>query len=119
MASVDPVFAQWLQDEGLWTVAEDAAAVARWGDRAITAERMTSIATKAGAVAEAARQLAFMGGPHAIEVHTLAGEWRSRRGQVITIYGDNLGYGGIEVFLLGAEDDKATGLSVATVLRRL
>lgn len=120
MAAVDPVFAQWLQGDGLWVVKEDAAAVARWGDRAITAERMTSIATKAGAEAEATRQLAFLGGPHVIDVHELAGEWRSKRGQMITITGPYLGYdAGIDVFMLGAEDDLATGLSSVTVLRRL
>jgi hypothetical protein len=117
--AVDPIFAQWLQDEGLWSIAEDAGSVARWGDSAITAERMTSIAFKADAAAEAGRQLAFMGAPCVSEAHLLPGEWRGYVGQVITITIDKLGYdAGLDVFVLGVEDD-GSGLSTVTVLRRL
>lgn len=120
MATVDPIFAQWLQDEGLWALAEDAGAVLKWATTAATAERMTSIAFKADAEAEAGRQLAFMGGPLVIDVHSLKGEWRKYRGQVITITGDKLGYdAGVNVFVLGVTDSLATGLSSVTVLRRL
>jgi hypothetical protein len=120
MAAVDPQFAQWLQEEGLWAVSEDAIATARWGNDAITSERMTSIAFKADAETESGRQLAFMAGPAVPERHLIPGEWRQFRGQVITVTIDQLGYGeGLDVFLLAAEDDKATGLSAVTVLRRL
>ncbi|WP_337846261.1 hypothetical protein [Sphingomonas sp.] len=120
MAQVDPLFAQWLQDEGLWLVREDAERVGRWGDTALLGERMTSIAFKGDAQAEADRQLAFLGGPLALDEHLLVGEWRHLRGQVITLTIDKLGYsGGVDVFLLSAEDDKASGLSRVTVIRRL
>lgn len=119
-ATVDPIFAQWLQDEGLWALKEDAPAIVKWATGAITAERMTSIAFQADAEAEATRQLAFMGGPLVIDVHTLRGEWRKYRGQVITITGDKLGYdAGINVFVLAAADSLATGLSTVSVLRKL
>ena len=120
MSSVDPVFAQWLMSEGLWQVSEDAAMRARWGDKALTTKRMTSIAGKADASAEAARQLAFLGPAAAIDEHLLVGEWGNYRGQVITLKIARLGYdAGIDVFVLGAQDDRASGTSRVTVLRRL
>jgi hypothetical protein len=120
MANVDPIFAQWLQEEGLWLVAEDAAGIARWGADAIKSERMTCIALRADADIEAARQLLFMRGPLVVDEHVLAGEWRQYRGQVITLTIDRLGYdAGVGVWVLGAEDNKATGLSTVTVLRSL
>ena len=122
MTLVDPVFAQWLLADSLWALATDDAGATRWGDSALTKERQTTIADKADAEAEAARQLAFMGagGPMAIESHMLLGRWEPVRGQVITITGDRLGYeDGIDVFLLGAEDALGAGTSRVTVLRRL
>lgn len=120
MASVDPLFAQWLQNEGLWLVSQDAALAARWGSLALTTERMTTIASKADAAAEATRQLAFLGPPAVIDEHLLVGEWAAYRGQVITLTIKRLGYdAGVAVFVLGAEDDRAAGTSRVTVLRRL
>lgn len=120
MPSVDPLFAQWLMADGLWDVTDDAALKARWGDKALTTSRMTTIATKADADAEAARQLAFLGPVAAIDVHLLKGSWRQYRGQVITLTNDRLGYqAGVDVFVLGADDELAKGLSRVTVLRRL
>lgn len=120
MSAVDPIYAQWLQSEGLWAVTDDAVLKARWGDTGLTTQRMTTIALKADADAEAARQLAFMGPPAAIEEHLLVGQWAHLRGQVITLTINQLGYdAGLDVFLLGAEDDRATGTSRVTVLRRL
>ncbi|MEQ1499426.1 MAG: hypothetical protein ABL914_12285 [Novosphingobium sp.] len=120
MASVDPLFAQWLQSEGLWQLSEDAALRARWGDTALTTSRMTTTATKADAAAEGLRQLAFLGPVCAIDEHMLLGEWRDRRGQVVTLKIAQLGYdAGVDVMVLGALDDRATGLSRVTVLRRL
>lgn len=121
--SVDPVFAQWLQDEGLWLLREDATIKARWGESAITAERMTSIAVQADAEAEGDRQLAFMAAPLVEDVHELpivVGGWRQYLGQVITLTIAELGYeAGADVFLIGAEDNHAAGISTLTVLKRL
>ena len=120
MASVDPIFAQWLQDEGLWSVGEDVEVAELWGDSAITAERMTAIAGRGYALDEAERQLAFLKGPLAIDDHLLIGEWRHRRGQVVTLTINQLGYEqGADVFVIAAEDNKATGLSKVTVIKRL
>ncbi|MEO7469621.1 MAG: hypothetical protein ABIV36_21630 [Sphingobium limneticum] len=122
MSLVDPVYAQWLMARCLWAVSTDGAAADRWGATALTKERQTTIANKADAEAEAARQLAFMGGggPLVVDDHVLLGQWARYRGQVITITGKRLGYdAGINVFVLGAQDALAAGTSVVTVLRRL
>lgn len=120
MTMVDPVYAQWLMADCLWTLAKDDVLDARWGESALTKERQTTIATKEDAEAEAARQLAFMGGPLVIDSHLLLGRWEPYRGQVITITGNKLGYeAGVDVFVLGAEDALASGTSRVTVLRRL
>lgn len=120
--AVDPVFAQWLQDVALWSLGEDAAIKARWGATAIVAERATAIANQADAIAEAARQLAFMGWPLAEDQHLLplGAGWSQFLGQVITLTGNGLGYeAGLDVFLISAEDDHSAGMSTLVVLRRL
>lgn len=120
MASVDPVYAQWLQSEGMWAVSTDAMLSARWGASVQTSERMTTLAEKADADAEAARQIAFMGGPLVPDEVILRGAWAGYLGQVITVTIDRLGYdAGVDVFVLRAEDDWSTGISRVNVLRRL
>lgn len=120
MTPVDPVFAQWLMEAARCHVAEDAALKARWGETAETSERVTTLAVKADAEAEAARQLAFLGGPLVEDEHLLIGQWGKYLGQVITLSIDKFGYdAGIDVFVIGAEDDRATGTSRVRVLRRL
>jgi hypothetical protein len=141
---VDPVFAQWLQGKALFHLATDAILAARWGDRAQTTERITPLAAKADAEAEAARQLAFLGAPMVEDEHLLIGAWAAFIGQVIILESEQLGYfdgtlelggatltfagmeltlgGGGEAvacFVVGARDDRAAGLSQVTVLRRL
>jgi hypothetical protein len=120
--AVDPLYAQWLQRDADTVIRYDASAVARWGNSAAATARVTAIATRAAASAEADRQLAFFSrAPFAIEVHQFASlDWIAAIGTVITVYGDNLGYdAGIDVFVLGAEPDQATGISSVTVLRPL
>jgi len=120
MSNVDPLFAQWLQAEALFTVGDDVNVVSKWGDTALVSVRNTTIATKEAALAEAARQLAFLGGPLVADSHKLIGEWAAFLGKVITITADDLGYaGGLDVFVIGVEDNRATGTSTVTVLRRL
>ena len=93
---------------------------AAWGATAKPSERRSGIATRAGALAEIDRQLAFWDrGPFAVEVHRLGGtDWTTSIGLVVTIVGNQLGYdAGIDVFVLEAEADRSTGLSQVTVLR--
>ena len=122
MNAVDPIYAQWLMAPALWRVSANAALMTRWGASAQTTERVTTIATEAEATAEAARQIAFLGGggPLAIEEHELVGEWAQFLGQMITLMIDRLGYdGGLDVFVIGAQDNRASGTSTVTVIRRL
>ena len=120
MATVDPVFAQWLQEDALKAVVTDATLAARWGDSGSATERLVPHALLGDAQTEGARQLAFLGGPLVEEVHTIRGELRDRIGQVVTITTDQLGYdAGLDVFVIGAQDDLANGVSLVNVLRRL
>lgn len=120
MGLVDPVYAQWLIAEARWQVSADAALMARWGADALITQRVTTIATQTDAAAEAVRQLAFLGGPLVIDEHMLLGAWASAIGTVITLTIDQLGYNaGVDVFVIGADDNVATGTSTVTVLRRL
>lgn len=121
--TVDPVFAQWLQEKAMYALREDAGIAARWGETAIVSARDTSIALQADAEAEGLRQLAFMAGPLVEDEHVLpiiAGGWRQHMGRVITLTSDDLDYaGGVDVFLISARDDHAAGVSTLLVLRRL
>jgi hypothetical protein len=120
MASIDPVFAQWLQDDRLRAVMSNQALTERWGNRALTAERMTCIALRADAIAEAVRRLNFFGVPLGVDEHVLKGQYASLLGRVITLTIKKLGYeNGADVLLIGVEDDLSTGICKATVLRRL
>lgn len=120
MTTVDPLYAQWLQSAALYTLREDEVLMSRWGQSAERAERVTTLANRADAEAEADRHLAFLGGPLVVDVHQMMGQWAPYLGQVITVTGDQLGYdAGVDVFVIGAEDNRATGLSKVTVLRRL
>jgi hypothetical protein len=120
--AVDPLFAQWLQAPADYVVRSDAAATARWGATALTTERITGIATRAAAAAEADRELAFLSrGPFVQDVHQFVGtDWIAAIGTIVTIMNDELGYeAGVDTFVLDAEVDRTTGISTVTVLRPL
>jgi hypothetical protein len=86
----------------------------------VAASRQTTIATNADAAAEAARQLAFLGGPLVEDEHLLVGQWAPYLGQVIILTIDQLGYdAGVAVFVIGVQDDRASDTSRVSVLRRL
>ncbi len=120
MASVDPLFAQWLQSAQLSVVQEDAGVRARWGDTALTVERATTIADKDDANDQADRIAAFRGEPMVEDVAELPGAFESSIGEVITVEHPDLGYeNGVDVFVTGANDNRASGTSRVTFLRRL
>lgn len=120
MANVDPLVAQWLQSGGLWSVTEEASLRQRWGDTALTAERMTTLGNANDAAAEGVRVLAFRGPPMVEDEADLPGTFVASIGQVITIEHPDLGYReGMDVFVIGAEDNRATGVSRVTFLRKL
>ena len=120
MAAIDPLYAQWLEAETLWHVADDPALKALWGDGGKITSRGTTIALRADAAVEAGRQLAFLGGPLVEEEHLLLGSWVDFLGRVITLTCAQFGYAaGLDVFVIGAQDNRATGVSTVAVLRRL
>lgn len=118
--SVDAGFARWLKEGVIFAPAEDAAAAAKWGSLARSTDIVSALADEAGAQAEAARQLAFLAGPIAIDRHLVAGSRFDLIGQAVTIAGDRLGYeAGVTVFVIGAEEAAGTDQTTLTVLRRL
>lgn len=122
MTTIDPLYAQWLMSDGYRQVSTDDVLTARWGNRAQSTERLTTIANRSDAAAEAARQIAFLGGGGVLvtEEHSLLGEWASQLGRVVTLTIDRLGYdAGLDVFVIGVEDNRASGTSTVTVLRRM
>ncbi|MDE2171318.1 MAG: hypothetical protein KGJ57_18135 [Sphingomonadales bacterium] len=87
-----------------------------------TTSRTTTIASRADATAEAARQLEFLGGsgPLVVDEHQVQGAWCPYLGRIVTLTINKLGYdAGLDVFVIGAQDNTATGLSTLTVIRRL
>jgi hypothetical protein len=119
MATVDPLFAQWLQGEADWVTRSHAGLSACWGEDAGRSERVTGIATRAAAEAEADRQLAFFArGPFAEDVHQLPGvDWSEQLGRVVRLHADQFGYAnGADVFVIATEVNRATGISQVTVL---
>lgn len=120
--AVDPLYAQWLQTTADYALRSDAVAATRWGGTALSTERLTGIATRTAALAEADRQLAFLSrGPFTQDIHQFVGvDWIASIGTVVTIVSTELGYeNGIDTFVLDAEVDRTTGISTVTVLRPL
>lgn len=112
--------AEWLRSPGLWQVATDASRATTWGDDAPKSERMTGLADLAGAAAEATRQLTLLRQITAKDVHVMKGRFAPFIGKTITITIPKLGYdAGVNVIVLGANDDLASGTSQVTVLRAL
>lgn len=120
--AVDPLYAQWLQAAADYAVRTDATTAARWGATALTPERVSPLATKADAEAQADRELAFWShGPFATELHQVGGtDWAASIGRVVTLTINQLGYdAGLDVWVLEIDADRATGLTELTVLRPL
>ncbi|WP_242415095.1 hypothetical protein [Sphingomonas panni] len=122
MAAVEQTFGQWLQSEADFIVRDDPVTKGRWGASARTVECVTSIATRAAALAEADRQNAFWArGPFAIDIHTVTGtDWAGELARVVTLQIDELEYSaGAEVFVVGVEPDHAIGMTTLTVIQPL
>jgi len=118
--SVDPEFARWLREGILFAAAEDAAIAGLWGGLARETEIRSTLALKPGAEAEAARQVAFLGGVLVIDTHLVSGLRLYLLGRPVAIVGNRLGYeAGPTVFVLGVEEARDTDQSTLTVLRKL
>jgi hypothetical protein len=118
--AIDSGFIAWLQSIALYTTAADAGTVARWGADATTSEIISPLALKAGADAEAARQIAFLSGPLAVDRLLVPGLRRDLLGQVFTAQGAPLGYAaGADVFVIGIAESETVQTTALLVLRRL
>ena len=118
--TVDPGFARWLREGALWTPADNATVLALYAAIAREVTAMSPLALKTGADAEAARQVAFLGGPLVIDTHLVPGARVDLIGQCVTIVADRLDYqAGVAVFVIGAAEADKTDQTVLTVLRKL
>lgn len=118
--TVDAGFARWLREGVLFAPANDAAIALRWGESARASEVRSGLATQAGAQAEAARQLAFLKEPIAVDEHLVPGSRADLLGRAVTISGDRLGYeAGADVFVIEVEELDTTAQTKLIVLRRL
>lgn len=118
--SVDAAEVTWLKEGRQYAAAANTAVQARWGAAAVETDILSPLALLPGAVAEAARQAGFLGGPLAIEKHDVPGERVDLMLTVQTITAPGLGYGaGIDVFVIEAEEREDVERTTLTVLRRL
>lgn len=92
MPAIDSGLADWLRSEGLYTKADNGALAANILARALEQEVMSPYATKAGADMEAARQIAFLGGPLALDRHNVPGQRKDLIARPVRLNIDQLGY---------------------------
>lgn len=120
MSLVDADFAEWLRSEALMARAVDAPTDAKWGALAIDTRISSALALKVDADAEAVRQLAFLTGPPVVETLRVEGKQIGLLGRVVTLRTATGDYaGGVQVFVLGADESEQGGGTRLTVLRRL
>lgn len=118
--SVDAAEVAWLKEGRQYATAANAAVQARWGAAAIDTDILSPLALQPGAIAEAARQAGFLGGPYAVEQHDVPGQLVHLIATVQTIAASGLGYGGgLDVFVIEAEERDDVDRTTLTVLRRL
>lgn len=119
MATVEPGYAAWLKTDARYVGATIAGAKAAWGDKAINATIVSPLAFKADAQAEAVKQAQFHAGPVARDKAIVKGYRKDLIAQVVTLFGDRLGYEpGPSVFVIGAAEN-ANGTTTLTILKRL
>lgn len=121
--ALDPAYADWLQAPERRVAVEDGTLSVRWGTRARTDEASSPFVVESDAQAEAARQIAFLGGPVCEEEILVPASLNvaALRGRCVnvTIAGDADYASGPLVFVLGGDVDHATGTTALAVLRRL
>lgn len=118
--SVDQEFARWLREGLMFERADDAVIAGLWGTLARETEIVSALALKGGASAEASRQIAFLGGVLAIDLHLVGGLRIDLLGRPVALVNDRLGYAaGPTVFVLGVAEAADTEQTTLTVLRKL
>lgn len=118
MSFVEPSFAEWLGSEARFV--EAVSADARWTAIGAATRQVSSLATRAAAVAEAARQVRFAGGPLALDRHLVSGLQRDLLGKVVGLTIDQLGYrDGGSCFVIAIKERDTVEMTELLVLRRL
>jgi hypothetical protein len=116
---VSSTLAEWLRSAELVELVESAPILAAWGDLATDSEASSPLALRADAAAEAARQLAFLGLPLAVETVDVVGERSALVGEAVRIEADVPEYAvAVPVFVIGA-DEREGGVTTLTVLRKV
>lgn len=119
MPVVDSALAEWLRSSELVELIESAPILATWADLATDSVTTSPLALRADAVSEAARQLAFLGHPLAVETIEVVGEWSGVVGEALRIEADVPEYAQpASVFVVGA-DERDGGVTLLTVLRKV
>lgn len=123
MTAVGAAYAEYLQSAASWTPLTDAPTQAKWGDLARESSFVSPIDAKADADAEVTRQLTFLREPVVRErvLIPAVGIRDTYRGRCITVRAAAPGYegAGALVFVLGGTEDRAAGITVLEVLRKL
>lgn len=117
---VEPSFGEWLQSDALYAASGDAALASRWPSQAIESETISPFADEEDGVAEAERQIAFLGPLKVGDVHVVPGRQRGLLGRVVTLTIDRLGYdAGVNCLVIAADETQVAGHTLLTVLRRM
>lgn len=116
-------YTEWLQSAERLLTREDAILAARWGALAETTTSSCVLDVEVDAIDEAARQMAFKSGPLVEDVIVIPKplDLALVRGRVwtITIADDDIYAAGRDVFVLGGDVMRASGITTLYVLRRL
>lgn len=106
--------AEYLKAADRFTSAIDATTQTRWAEDAQDTTQVSALAVEADAITEAARQLAFLKLPTAIDIVTLEGLFYDLEGVTISVpYDGRLGIAGSALFLvIHPRLDLATGTTV-------
>lgn len=118
--SVDAGVGAWLRAGALYAEASDSSVATKWGDTAVETTIMTPYALEAAAEAEGARHLDILKHPLVTETHNVPGLRSDLLGKAVTMFADQLGYDdGLDVFVIGVEEQSNVERTILTVLRRL
>jgi hypothetical protein len=92
MPQADVTFAEYLKADGYSELASDLLVQGKYGEDAISSAALTPLRVRIDAAAEAARQLALLAAPLAVDQHLIAGLWPNIKGRTIRLTGSTLGY---------------------------
>ncbi|MCB2085050.1 MAG: hypothetical protein H6919_11155 [Sphingomonadaceae bacterium] len=119
MVLVSSSLAEWLRAPELVELVEDAAVLAAWTDLAADSATSSPLALRADALAEAQRQIDFLGLPISVEMIEVAGRQSQLVGEARRIEADVAEYAAPQsVFVIGA-DERDGGVTLLTVLRKV